>query len=109
MNIMEKPLWQPNAGSIEASNLFRFIHYVNDKEQLRLKDYLALYEWSITHPEQFWPALWEFCDVKASKKWNQVLIDKNKMPGAQWFEGAKLNFAENLLRFNNDKIAMILE
>ena len=60
-------------------------------------DYAALYQWSIAAPEEFWAALWEFCDVRATKPYTDVVRDVHRMPGARWFEGAELNFAANLL------------
>ena len=98
---MTKPLWQPTAQAIAKSNMMRFLL------QVKLHSYTELYQWSIEHPEQFWLAVWQFCDVKASKSWDKVLVNPKQMPGAKWFEGAKLNFAENLLRRRDDKVALV--
>jgi acetoacetyl-CoA synthetase len=99
--IMPKPLWTPSPQRIEQANLSRFM------SDLGIKNYSQLYEWSVNHPEQFWPAVWRFCGVKASRQWDSVLTDGDKMPGAKWFEGAHLNFAENLLRRRDEKTALI--
>ncbi len=70
-------------------------------------DYSALYRWSIEQPEQFWQSLWSFAQVKAEYRGELVLKDADKMPGAQWFPDARLNFADNLLR-RRDKGAAVV-
>lgn len=67
----------------------------------------ALYEWSIREPAQFWGAVWRFCGVRASVPPSVVLTHGEQMLGARWFEGAELNFAENLLRYSDDRPACI--
>ncbi|MCD6306542.1 MAG: acetoacetate--CoA ligase, partial [Deltaproteobacteria bacterium] len=57
----------------------------------------------------FWASMWEFADIKASKPYTRVVNDLTKMPGARWFEGAELNFAENLLRYRDDHVALIFK
>ena len=73
----------------------------------RRRDYVELRAWSVEHPELFWPALWRFAEVRARRPWRDVLVDGDRMPGAQWFVGAELNFAENLLRHRGDRPAII--
>jgi len=104
---MTKPIWQASPQQIANSQMWAFIQYINQKMLLNLNSYGELYHWSIERPEQFWPAVSEFCDVIYSKLWNEVLINPHKMPGAKWFIGARLNFAENLLRYQNDKPALV--
>jgi len=67
------------------------------RERLARADYAALYDWSVSSPTEFWAAVWEFCGVRAESAYTDVLRDGHLMPGARWFEGAKLNFAANLL------------
>ena len=57
----------------------------------------------------FWAAMWDFADIKASKSYDTVLDDPGKMPGAKWFVGARLNFAENLLRYRDDQVALVFQ
>ena len=77
-----------------------------------ISDYGALYAWSIEQPEAFWPLVWKFCDVIGSD-WSRVLVGRERMAppdpalGPRWFEGAQLNFAENLLRFDDDGPAIV--
>ena len=70
-------------------------------------NYTDLYEWSIEAIVDFWAAAWDFFDIIHSKGYQQVVDDPTLMPGAKWFTGAELNFAENLLRFRDDRTALI--
>ena len=101
------PVWTPSPERIAQANLTRFIDFVNQHYDCQLHDYAALYQWSIKHPRQFWPAVWYFCDVRASQPWHTVIEDGYSMPGSRWFDGAKLNFAENLLRRRDEQPAII--
>jgi len=81
--------------------------FVNRKQNKAFRTYDELYEWSVDSISDFWAALWEFTGIKASKGYDQVVDDLKKFPGAGWFPGARLNFAENLLRFRDDRLAFI--
>ena len=100
-------LWQPSKERIARSNISSFIKLVNKRWQAGVADSEALYDWSVSQPEQFWISVWDFCGVIAENRGDRVLVDGNKMPGAQWFPDAKLNFAENLLRRRDDETAMV--
>ena len=100
-------LWKPSKERIARSNINAFIKVANKRWQAGISDSQALYAWSIAQPEQFWVAVWEFCGVIAQTRGERVLIDGDKMPGAQWFPDAKLNFAENLLRRRDDADALV--
>jgi acetoacetyl-CoA synthetase len=101
------PIWSPSPERIAAANITRFMQFARERHQAPLRDYPSLYRWSVEYPENFWSALWDFLDVRAETKATQVLEDGNKMPGAQWFIGARLNYAENLLRIADDTPAII--
>src|SRR5512139_2642419 len=77
------------------------------RARLRGDDYAALYDWSIESPAEFWEALWQFCEVKAPVPYDAVLRDAERMPGAKWFSGAKLNFAANLLEHDGRGTAIV--
>ena len=62
---------------------------------------------SVEEPEAFWSAVWDFCGVKAETRGERVLVDADKMPGARFFPDARLNYAENLLRKNDDSDALV--
>ena len=100
-------LWQPSKERIARSNINAFIKLVNKRWQAGVADSNSLYGWSVSQPEQFWTSVWDFCGVIAESRGERVLVDGDKMPGAQWFPDAKLNFAENLLRRHDDADAMV--
>jgi len=104
---MANMLWQPTAEQIQKSNMYRFMNFINVKYGQAFTEYTPLYDWSIDNIADFWAALWEFVDIKASVPYTQVIDDVTKMPGAKWFAGARLNFAENLLRYRDERTALI--
>jgi acetoacetyl-CoA synthetase len=104
---MGRLLWEPSQERIEQSNMFRFMGSINDRHNQDFSEYTALHQWSIDHIPDFWEAMWDFADIIASERFTQVVDDLDKMPGAKWFQGALLNFAENLLRFRDDQTALI--
>ncbi|HEY8568619.1 acetoacetate--CoA ligase [Microbulbifer sp.] len=101
-----QPLWQPTDAAIAATQMDQFRRQVNEQHQQSLPDYHALYQWSVENREQFWNQLWDFGEVVASVRGSQIL-GRDTMPGAEWFPEARLNFAENLLRFRDDKPALV--
>ncbi|MFH1134794.1 MAG: acetoacetate--CoA ligase [Pseudomonadota bacterium] len=106
---MTAPLWTPSEEKISRANLTRFMNSVNKKHGLSLTDYPGLFDWSITEIPDFWAAMWDFAEIVHSKPYDRVVDDPNKMPGAKWFSGAELNFAENLLRYRDDRTALIFK
>ena len=101
------PLWTPSPRQIATSRLAAFIAQVNREHDLGIETYEELHRWSINAPDDFWATTWSFCDVRASTPWGQVLEDRDHFPGARWFTGSRLNFAENLLRFSDDRMALV--
>jgi acetoacetyl-CoA synthetase len=95
----EAPLWQPSQARIAQSNLLRFMKYVGQPAA----SYDELWQWSVTQASDFWQSVWHFCELKYQQPWMSVLNDGHKMPGARWFSGAKLNFAENLLKHSKSE------
>ena len=106
---MRTPLWTPSDERKRDANITRFMDVVNERHSLNLASYSDLYDWSVENIPDFWAEVWDFVDIKASKKYDQVIEDLNKFPGAKWFPGAKLNFAENLLRYRDDQPAFIFK
>ena len=104
---MAKLLWEPSEQKIKSSNMYAFMNKINEQYGTDFSEYTALHEWSINNIPEFWAAMWDYADIIASQPYEQVLDDPKKMPGAQWFSGAKLNFAENLLRYRDDRPALI--
>ena len=95
-------LWQPSAARAEATNLARFTGEVERRWQADLPDYWALHQWSVEYPQQFWISVWDFCALRAGTRGETIVESPEQMPGARWFPGAKLNYAENLLRRRAD-------
>ncbi len=104
---MSKLLWQPSEAQIKASNMYRFMTLINERYATSFDSYDGLYQWSVDHIPDFWKEMWDFAAIKASKPYDRVIDDTAKMPGARWFEGARLNFAENLLRYRDDRLALV--
>ncbi|KAK3375293.1 hypothetical protein B0H63DRAFT_274779 [Podospora didyma] len=89
-------LWRH--GSPKSTQMWKFLHHVNTKYQLSLSDYPSLYKWSVENVAPFWEEVWHFAGIKASKPFDQVLPGSATMfPRPDFFAGARLNFAENLL------------
>ncbi len=89
--------------------MYRFMNLVNKRFGKNFSRYDELYQWSVNNIPDFWANMWNFAGIKASNSYEQIIDDKNKMPGAKWFCGAKLNFAENLLRYTDDRTAIIFK
>jgi acetoacetyl-CoA synthetase len=116
----QKPLWIPTADQIAAANLSRFIAQVRaiGPETSSITDFQSLYEWSIRELELFWSEVWRFCgvitaDPDPAAVPEPVLVGRSRMAppdpelGPKWFSGARLNFAENLLRYRDDREALV--
>ena len=106
---MQTPLWQPSAERIKNSNLTDLMTRLKEQKGLEFKSYDELYDWSITERADFWESVWEYGGIIASKGYDEVMVDGDKMPGAKWFTGARLNFAENLLRFRDQQEALVFK
>lgn len=100
-------LWQPTAEQVARSNLTAFMAVLAERGHPAIRDYDSLYEWSIEKPREFWAAVWDFCGVVASRRYDSIVEDLDRMPGARWFCGARLNYAENLLRYRDDRVALV--
>jgi len=103
---MTRPLWIPSRERVAGANLTGYTRFVSDRFGKDLAGYDDLYAWSITHIPDFWESVWEYTGIKASVPYVSVL-EHPVMPGAKWFEGARLNFAENLLSRRDEKTALI--
>ena len=104
---MERPLWQPSPSRIASANLTAFARQAKTRRSIPAEDYSDLHWWSVSEPAQFWQSVWSFCGVIGDPGTGPVLVDGKKMPGARWFPGARLNFAENLLRRRDRAPAMV--
>jgi acetoacetyl-CoA synthetase len=89
-------LWTPNAARVEKSHLTAFMRWLESEKNLRFGSYAALWQWSVDDLEGFWGSIWEYFKVRSSSPFTAVLA-RREMPGAQWFPGARLNYAERAL------------
>ncbi|HVO87134.1 MAG TPA: acetoacetate--CoA ligase [Casimicrobiaceae bacterium] len=101
------PIWTPSAERIAAANLTAFIAQVNRRWNRSIGSYAELHRFSVDEPERFWLAVWDYCEVVAETRGECVLEHGDRMPGARWFPGARLNFARNLLRRDDEEPAII--
>jgi acetoacetyl-CoA synthetase len=106
---MTAKLWSPSEERIAKANMTRFIGFVNDRFQMNLSSYPELYAWSVSQIPDFWAAMWDFLTIIHSRTYDLVVDDVTRMPGAQWFTGAELNFAENLLRYRDERTALVFK
>ena len=106
---MKNALWTPAPERAAAANISKFREFVNDRHGLELDDYEGFWRWSVDHRADLWAAVWDFCGVVSSRRWDDVVVDPERMPGARWFVGSRLNFAENLLRYRDDRPALVFQ
>ena len=104
---MDETLWQPSPSRVADANITGFAALVRERHGLNAVDYAALHRWSIENRAEFWSALWDYGEVIGERGDGPVLVDGDRMPGAKWFPGARLNFAENLLRRRDDAPAIL--
>ncbi len=106
---MALPVWEPSAERVERANLSRFIKFARKETgNVDLVDHHSLHHWSIADPQRFWMLVWDFCGIRAQGERTPVLVvNDGKMEGARWFPNVRLNFAQNLLRYNDDKTAIL--
>ena len=90
-------LWEPSKEFKENARISDYMKWLAAEKDLAFEDYNELLEWSVTDLEGFWASVWEYCGVEASEPYEAVLA-KREMPGAGWFPGARLNYAENILK-----------
>jgi acetoacetyl-CoA synthetase len=100
-------LWKPSPERIQNSAMFQFMQHVNQEFGEEFRHYDELYQWSIQNIPDFWGTFWYHSGIRFSADFNRVVDDPKKMPGAKWFQGARLNFAENLLQRRDDHPAII--
>lgn len=105
---MKKPLWTPSPERINSSNLSKYFSFLYSNYKLNFSTYNELYEWSVNNIEQFWNTIWEYSEIIYNRKFHSIL-NGEEIWNCRWFPGSELNFAENLLKFNDDRIALISE
>ena len=99
-------LWEPSEQQMECAAITRYLGWLKETRGLRFNDYHDLWRWSVSDLEGFWSSIWEFFEVKAHRPYGRVLSGRH-MPGARWFEGAELNYAEHALSWRDGRPAVI--
>ncbi len=100
-------LWQPTDQQISDANITGLKNTIEKQFNVSLPDYPELHAWSVNNLEAFWSLVWDDCAIVASQRGENVLANAEKMPGAQWFPKARLNYAENLLRKTGSDTAIV--
>ena len=115
----DAPIWRPTPHQLSRARVTAFLARVQDSGELPPDaDYWELWRWSVEHPERFWPLMWDFGEVVADERpdgraWDEVVVGLDRMAppdpvlGPRWFTGARLNFAENLLRLDGEGLALV--
>lgn len=93
-------LWEPSEKVKRQANVTHYRQWLAKEKGLSFETYEALWEWSVNFLEDFWASLWDYFHIQASQPYSTVLVERT-MPGAQWFPGAELNYAEHVFRHMN--------
>ena len=101
-----KILWNPPISLIENSNIIEFQNIINHKYNLSIKKYSELYKWSISNIDDFWEEIWNYSKIIYSHPYTKVIKTTDNIWETNWFIDSKLNYAENLLRYKNDSVAI---
>ena len=102
MPLNQKELWKPSKEFIADCNLKHYQNWLQTDRNLKFKNYDDLWLWSTSHITDFWESIWDYFKIIHHSTYTQVLSNEG-MPGAIWFEGATLNYAEHLFRHRNDE------
>jgi acetoacetyl-CoA synthetase len=100
-------LWEPAPEVIESTNLTHYMRWLAARRGLHFITYTELWRWSVTDIQAFWESLWDYFGLRHSQKWTTVL-ESRQMPGARWFPGTRLNFAENIFALRTPDRPMML-
>jgi len=100
---MPEPVWTPSKEKISNANITRYMQFVASQYECDFTDYQSLYKWSLEYPEMFWESVFNYFDIKYSRKWEYIFQSDSTMFRSTWFKGSRLSYAENLLRSNIHK------
>lgn len=106
---MNKLLWGPTRERANGTNLLRYMAFLQKNYEVNVTSYQELYDWSILEIDTFWESIWRFVEVRFSRGYTSVIQQKDDMLQEKWFENAELNFAENLLRFRDERTALVFK
>lgn len=104
-----QPLWTPSRERVAAAQVTKFRERIEHEHGVELRDYAALHRWSVEQPEEFWSAVWDFCAVVGERGDAVLVAAPERLQTVRWFPSARLSFAENLLRGDDARLAVIAE
>jgi acetoacetyl-CoA synthetase len=104
---MSSPIWRPSPQRVAASNMAAFARAAGVRAGRRFDSYADLHAWSVGDPAAFWARTWEAVGLESATPWREVVDDPGRLPGARWFEGATLNFAQRLLAHRDERPAIV--
>lgn len=90
-------LWSPPSDAREHTRIGDYLRWLESHREVRFAGYPELWRWSVDQPADFWGSIWEYFDIDCTEMWSEVLAGAS-MPGARWFSGARLNYAQHMLR-----------
>ncbi len=105
----KNPLWIPDENKIKSSTMYDFMNHVGSKFSLKLTTFDQLHKWSVDERQLFWSEIWDYFDLKGKKGNEPFLNPKNDLPGTKFFPNGKINYAENMLKKNNEEIAIVFK
>ena len=100
MSDLPTPLWAPSDTFKNQSRLKHYMDWLAEQRGLEFEAYADLWAWSVNQVEDFWESIWEYFDLISHTPYTSVLSNR-EMPGARWFEGSTLNYAEHVFRQAN--------
>src|SRR5437773_10466131 len=103
-----KILWEPSEELKKSANITRYMRWLAEHRGHSFESYEALWAWSVDDLDGFWSSIWEFFEVRSSTPYTNALADR-KMPGASWFPGATLNYAEHARRRRDAHLALVFK
>src|SRR5690606_19622653 len=103
---MNEALWYPSDKRLASTRLTDWQQWVVREYGIKAENYQQWHQWSVESREQFWDSIARYFDVKFHQQ-PSALLGRDEMPGAEWFPGATLNFAEHLLRHRSEKAALV--
>ena len=108
-SMKNKPLWTPTEDKVKSTSMYDFMKHISEKYALQLNEYKELHKWSVEERQFFWSEIWDYFGLKGYKGNQPFLIPENELPGTKFFPEGKINYAENMLKKNNEEIAIIFK
>lgn len=100
-------LWEPSEEIKKQSNMYQYKKWLQEYKKLSFSDYHSLWKWSVDEMEAFWESIWEYFNIQSTQPY-QMVLSSHKMPGAQWFPGATINYTEHIFRNRDHNQAAII-